>query len=63
MGIVREAVERINVSLPSIPIQNKIAEEVKQRILRAKKLQKEAEKDIKEAKEKVERIILREEEI
>jgi len=63
MGIVREAVERINVSLPSIPIQNKIAEEVKQRILRAKKLQKEAEKDIKEAKEKVERIILGEEEI
>lgn len=62
MGIVREAVEKINISLPSIPIQNKIAEEVKQRMLRAKQLQEEARKVLEETKEKAERIILGEEE-
>ncbi len=63
MGIVREAIERINVSLPPIPIQNKIAKEVKQRVLRAKQLQKKAKKVLEEAKEEVEKIILGEEKI
>ena len=63
MGIVREAIERINVSLPPIPIQNKIAKEIKQRVLRAKQLQEKAKKVLEEAKEKVEKIILGEEEI
>lgn len=63
MGIVRESVERIKVSLPPIPIQNKIAEEAKQRILRAKQLQEEAKKVLEEAKGKVEKIILETREI
>jgi len=48
---------------PPLSIQNKIANEVKRRMYKAKQLQEEAEKVLEEAKLKVERIILGEEEI
>ena len=51
--------------IPKIDIktQNKIAEEIKARMQKAKQLQKEAKEVLEEAKERAERIILGEEEI
>jgi len=51
-------IESFKILLPSLEIQNKIAEEVKARIEKAKQLQEEAKNILEEAKEKVERIIL-----
>ncbi|MGC8691157.1 MAG: restriction endonuclease subunit S [Caldisericum sp.] len=56
-------IKAIKVSLPPLEIQNKIAEEVKTRMQKAKKLQEEAKTILEEAKERVERIILGNEEI
>jgi len=56
-------IKAIKVSLPPLEIQNKIAEEVKARMQKAKQLQEEAKSILEEAKEKVERIILGNEEI
>jgi restriction endonuclease S subunit len=56
-------VKAIKVSLPPLEIQNKIAEEVKARMQKAKQLQEEAKSILEEAKERVERIILGNEEI
>jgi len=48
----------LKIPLPPSSIQNKIANEVKYRMNKAKQLQKEAKKVLEEAKSKVERIIL-----
>lgn len=66
-GIVPEinqvALKSLLVILPPINIQNNIANEVKARMQKAVQLQKEAKEVLEEAKERVERIILGEEEI
>ncbi len=62
-SINREALLSLKIPLPPLEIQNKIAEEVKVRMQKAKRLQEEAKSILEEAKEKVERIILGEEEI
>ena len=58
MGIVRVSVENLSIPLPPLEIQNKIADEVKNRISEAERLKAEASKIIEEAKKKVEEIIL-----
>jgi len=54
-------IERIKIPLPPLSFQNKIANEVKRKIQRAKRLFEEAKNVLEEAKLKVERIILGEE--
>lgn len=61
--ISQEALSDIIIPLPSLQIQNKIAEEVKARMQKSEQLQKEAKEVLEEAKERVERIIIGEEEI
>ena len=56
-------IENLKIPLPPISAQNKIANEVKRRMHKAKQLQEEAKKVLEEVKLKVERIILGEEEI
>jgi len=51
-------IESFKIPLPSLSIQNKIAKEVKSKMEKAERLQKEAKQLLKEAKEKVERIII-----
>ncbi len=46
------------IPLPPLTIQNKIAEEVKAKMKKAEKLQKEAKEELEEAKQEVEKIIL-----
>jgi restriction endonuclease S subunit len=58
MGIIREPTEAIKIPLPSLAVQNKIAEEVKKRIQKAEQLQKEAKEELEQAKKEVEKIIL-----
>jgi restriction endonuclease S subunit len=53
----------IKIPLPPLQIQNNIANEVKARMQKAEQLQKEAKTVLEEAKERVERVILGEEEI
>ena len=62
-AITSEELKNIIVPLPPLETQNKIAEEVKARMQKAEQLQKEAKEVFEEAKERVERIILGEEEI
>lgn len=49
---------RLQIPLPAITIQNKIADEIKQRRKKAKQLQEEAKLELENAKKDVERIIL-----
>lgn len=58
MGITRETTENIKFPLPSLAVQNKIAEEVKNRMQKAEQLQKEAKEELEKAKRDVEKIIL-----
>ena len=51
-------IEKIKIPLPPLPIQNKIAEEVKRRMQKAEQLQKEAKEVLENAKQEVEKIIL-----
>lgn len=53
-----EEFKNIEVPMPSLEIQNKITNEVKSRLDRAKKLKTEAENIIENAKKEVEKIIL-----
>ena len=46
------------IPIPPFSIQNKIAEEVNNRLEKAKKLQEEAKMEVEKAKEEVEKIIL-----
>jgi len=48
----------LKIPLHSLPIQNKIADEVKKRMQKAEQLQKEAKEGLEKAKQEVERIIL-----
>lgn len=57
-NITISTIENFLVPLPSLEIQNKIAEEVKRRISEAERLKVEASKIIEEAKKKVEEMIL-----
>jgi len=58
MGIIRETTKNLKIPLPPLKIQNKIAEEVKRRMQKAEKLQKEAKEVLEKAKQEVEKIIL-----
>lgn len=49
---------KVKIPLPSLLIQNKIADEVKRRMQKAKQLQKEAKEELEKAKQEVEKIIL-----
>ena len=51
-------IEDFRIPLPPLLIQNKIAEEVKQRMQKAEQLKKEAKDDLEKAKLEVEKIIL-----
>ena len=53
-----ENVKSIKIPLPSLPIQNKIADEVKRRMQKAEQLQKEAKEELEKAKLEVEKMIL-----
>lgn len=53
-----DEIRSIKIILPSFAIQNKIAEEVKNRMQKAKQLQKEAKEELEKAKQEVEKIIL-----
>lgn len=61
-GIVPEinqsALKSLNIILPSIAIQNKIADEVRNRMHKAEQLKIEAKEELERAKQEVERIIL-----
>ncbi|MEM4625543.1 MAG: restriction endonuclease subunit S [Candidatus Pacearchaeota archaeon] len=48
----------MKIPLPPLPIQNKIADEVKRRMQKAEQLQKEAKEELEKAKQEVEKIIL-----
>jgi len=51
-------INNLLIPVPSLAVQNKIAEEVKRRMQKAEQLQKEAKEDLEEAKKEVEKIIL-----
>lgn len=53
-----EDLGNVKIPLPSLAIQNKIAEEVKTRIKKTEQLQKEAEEIVEKAKQEVEKMIL-----
>jgi len=53
-----EQIKSIKIPLPPLIVQNKIAEEVKNRMRRAEQLQKEAKENLEGAKKEVEKIIL-----
>jgi restriction endonuclease S subunit len=57
-GVNIELLKTIQIPLPPLEIQNKIAEEVKRRISEAEKLKTEASTIIEEAKKQVEEMIL-----
>lgn len=61
-AIASEELKKVIVPLPPLSIQYKIADEVKRRMQKAEQLKKEAKEVLEEAKERVERIILGEEE-
>lgn len=48
---------KVKIPLPPLPIQNKIAEEVKRRMQKAEQLQKESKEELEKAKQEVEKII------
>ena len=50
--------KKVKIPIPPLPIQNKIAEEVKKRMQKAEQLQKEAKEELEKAKLEVEKIIL-----
>lgn len=56
--LLPEKLLNLSIPLPPLTIQNKIAEEVKSRIEKAKKLKEEAQQIIENAKKEVEKIIL-----
>ncbi len=57
-AVNRNSLMNIKIPLPPINIQNKIAEEVKKRMKKAKKLKEEAKKEFNITKQKVEEMIL-----
>ena len=57
-SLSQEAFKSIFLPLPPRSIQDKIANEVKTRIERAKELQKKGKQIVKKAKKEIERIIL-----
>ena len=57
-NITIPTIENFKIPFPPLSIQNKIADEVKRRMLKAETLQTEAKQLLQEAKEKVEKIIL-----
>lgn len=57
-NISENEITSIKIPLPPLPIQNKIAEEIKRRMQKAEQLQKEAKEELEKAKQEVEKIIL-----
>lgn len=57
-GVNGDLLKTVKFPLPPIAIQNKIAEEVKNRRQKVEQLQKEAKEELEKAKQEVERIIL-----
>ena len=57
-NLIMEEFLSIPVCLPPLAVQNKIAEEVKNRMQKAEQLQKEAKDELENAKQEIERIIL-----
>lgn len=55
-------IEGFKIPLPPLAVQNKIAEEVKERMKKAEQLKKDAEEELGKAKQEVEKIILGESE-
>ena len=51
-------IEKIKIPLSPLAIQNKIADEVKQRMQKAEQLQKDSKEELEKAKQEVEKIIL-----
>lgn len=49
---------KLKIPLPSLAVQNKIADEVKKRMQKAETLQKEAKEELEKSKQEVEKIIL-----
>ena len=49
---------KIQIPLPPLKIQEKIAKEVKNRLEKAEKLKQEAKKNLQQAKQEVEKILL-----
>jgi len=56
--INQKTLNNLKIPLPPLEIQNKIAEEVKRRMQKAEKLQKEAKEVLEKAKQEVEKMIL-----
>lgn len=54
-----EDILNLEIPLPNIVVQNKIAEEVKRRVQKAEQLQKEAKGELEKVKKEVEKIILK----
>jgi len=61
--VSEEDILNLKIPLPPLEIQNKIAEEVKSRIEKAKQLQREAKEELEKTKKEVEIMILGNEEI
>lgn len=57
-GIIREVIENIKIVIPPLEIQNRIAEEVKKRMIESEQLKLLAKNEIEKAKQEVEKIIL-----
>ncbi|MEM5785221.1 MAG: restriction endonuclease subunit S [Candidatus Aenigmatarchaeota archaeon] len=57
-AINRDAFLNLEIPLPPLSVQNKIAEEVISRMKKAEQLRKEAEEELEKAKKEVEKIIL-----
>lgn len=57
-GVNNELLKTVEIPLPPLSVQNKIADEVKKRMQKAEQLQKEAKEELQKAKEEVEEIIL-----
>jgi len=57
-GVNNELLKTVKIPLPPLSVQNKIAQEVKKRMQKAERLQKEAEETIDKAKREIEKIIL-----
>ena len=55
-----KALKSLQIILPSIEIQDKIVTEIKNRLAKVAELRREADAAVKQAKERVERILLAE---
>jgi|SRR3989344_4623610 len=57
-NITIETIENLQIPTPPLPIQEKLAKEVRERLAQAEKMRLEAKNEIEEAKQEVEKVIL-----